>query len=865
MNLCEPRMSSQAKAMLLGIAYVVCCTAVSFGVSHIFPQGDRWLVDWQLSHLPSQSIEPSIVLIRAEGKDSAHCGEGRWNLNVLESTLLALHEAGALVTAPMMEMSVPIPSECGGLSGFVNLAEMTKRIGSVVYPNSVPTALAQAATRSGGLALPSDKDGMVGGFTFDSSSLNASRLPYGIAVALLASRGETTPTTGSFLHVPDMMPSNGQSLFPIYPFTDVWDLVQAGKQEALVHLFQGKIVFLFSGSSSNPALSILRESKVPVAVLHAQLANAYLTNSWTSTPPFVVVFLATVSAGCLLMVCLFREISPKHFGLIGLAIVGSASGILFLAFHWGWIWPLFSMGLATGMAIFGMGARRLLQSRATVQERIVQRERQLTQLGHELTGKQSDVRQLEDQLVNAQRQTNHSVTVIEELQTSRHHALSQLERYQGEIQDTRQKIVRLQKELYELRQHVPAFPVEFPFESLHLDDQALIQECEACQIVTRDPAVLRLFHNLKKAAATQVPILLLGETGTGKEVFAKAAHALSPRRHGPFISVNMAAIRSELFEGELFGHVKGAFTGAVGRTGFLESAHGGTLFLDEVGDLPIDLQAKLLRVLEDGGFHRIGQSCVTHVDVRIVAATNRDLQEEVHAGHYREDLYYRLRSIVLTLPPLRARSEADHVLLAKTFLQQYANLQHRTNLVFTQGALDAIVAHQWPGNIRELRQTVAQAVALANGSVIAEGDLNLQVSKKPAGSEEWGKEDHAHREDAMVLECLRRHQFEMQSTAAALGWDRGTVTQRLKGLGFQALMDYQGDIHAAAQALAGDEKYVRVVEGRLREYTENLVPPSKHYGSVDEAIADCRKRFRNLPERHFPAVQQLLYKRFASS
>jgi len=858
-------MSPQAKSLLLAIAVVVCCTAMSFGFSHIFPQGDRWLAGWQLSHLSSQPIASSIVLIRAEGKDSAHCGEGRWNLNALEATFLALHEAGVSVIAPMIDVSVPIPSECGGLSGFVHLAEMTKRIGSVVYPDFVPTALAQAATRTGTLEFPSDKEGVAGGFTFDSSSLNAPRMPYGVAVASFASRSETTPRRGSFLHVPDMMPRNGESLFPMYPFTDLWDLVQAGKQEALVHLFQGKIVFLFSESSFSPALSTPRETNVPVGILHAQLANAYLTNSWISTPPFVLAFLVTVSVGCLLMVSMFREGSLRRLGFIGLAIVVLAGGILFLGFHWGWIWPLFSMCLATGMAIFGMGVWRFFQSRATVQQRIVRREQQLTQLEHELSGKQYDVRQLKDQLVNAQRQTNQSVTVIEELQVSQHQALSHLERYQGEIQETRQKIDRLQEELHELRQQVPASPVEFPLESLALDDQTLMQECEASQIVTRDQTVLRLFRNLKKAAATQVPILLLGETGTGKEVFAKAAHALSPRRQGPFISVNMAAIRSELFEGELFGHVKGAFTGAVGRTGFLESAHGGTLFLDEVGDLPMDLQAKLLRVLEDGGFHRVGQSCVTHVDVRIIAATNRDLQAEVHAGRYREDLYYRLRSIVLTLPPLRARSKADHVLLAQSFLQQYANIQHRTDLVFTQGALDAIVAHQWPGNIRELRQTVAQAVALVSGSVIAEGDLNLQVSKASVGSEEWGTEDSAHREDAMVLKCLRRHQFEMQSTAAALGWDRGTVTQRLKGLGFQALMDYQGDIHAAAQALAGDEKYVRVVEGRLREYAKNLLPPSKHYGSVEEAIADCRKRFRNLPERHFSAVEQLLHERFASS
>jgi transcriptional regulator with PAS, ATPase and Fis domain len=520
------------------------------------------------------------------------------------------------------------------------------------------------------------------------------------------------------------------------------------------------------------------------------------------------------------------------------------------------------MVLAAGMTIIGLGVWRFLQSRETVQQRIVQGEQQLME--NEFAGKQLHVRQLEKQLYDAQHETNQSVSVIEELQVSQHTALSQLEKYQNEIEETRRKIDAMQEELHDLRQHMPASPAEVSSEPKTIDCQELIQECEAFKIVTRDQAVLRLFQNLKKAAATQVPILILGETGTGKEVFAKAAHALSPRRQGPFISVNMAAIRSELFEGELFGHVKGAFTGAVGRMGFLESAHGGTLFLDEVGDLPLDLQAKLLRFLEDGGLHRVGQSSVTHVDARIIAATNRDLQQEVQSGRYREDLYYRLRGMVLTLPPLRMRSQADHVLLAQSFLQQCAHVQHRTDLAFTQGALDAIVAHQWPGNIRELRQTIAQAVALANGPMITEGDLNLGELTTSVIGENWVKEDLGQREDAMVLDCLRRHKFEMQATAANLGWDRGTVTQRLKGLGFQALMECQGNIHEAAHALAGDERFVRVVEGRLREYANNLVPPSKHYGSVEEAIADCRKRFRNLPERHFPAVERLIHARFAS-
>jgi transcriptional regulator with GAF, ATPase, and Fis domain len=287
--------------------------------------------------------------------------------------------------------------------------------------------------------------------------------------------------------------------------------------------------------------------------------------------------------------------------------------------------------------------------------------------------------------------------------------------------------------------------------------------------------------------------------------------------------------------------------------------------LDEVGELPSDLQAKLLRFLEDGSFHRVGESRLTQVDVRIIAATNRDLQNDVEAGRYREDLYYRLRSIVLTLPPLRQRGQEDRLLLAQSFLEHFSRQQHRMDLGFTQGALDAIEDYPWPGNIRELRQTVAQAVALANGPLITEADLHLnRLVPSLVREEGYGKEDLGRLEDDMVLECLRRNRFDMQATAKVLGWDRSTVTQRLKGLGFQALVEFQGNIEVAAQSLAGDASLTQVVAGRLREYSKNLLPPSKQYSSVEEAVADCRKRFRNLPERHFPAVEQLVHRRYTT-
>ncbi len=844
-------MNPQIKQIYLAMMFVTLCAALSFGFSHLFPQGDKWLRDWQLSQKTTQPVSSSIVMVEVKSQSSAHCGEGQWNLNVLASLILALYQTEAAVMAPMLDVSLPVASQCGGLQGLAQLAEVTKHVGVVVYPDSVPPALTQAAARTGFLGPLSESS--KGGFTISAASLLSPPVPFGIAVASLLKDDLTPQKADSFLHIPHSMVDREEGIYRRYQFDDIWKLVQSGKQEELRRMFRGKAVFLSIDSSMRSQSSLS----------HVALANAYMTNSWVRPAPFIPAFLISLSLGCLGMVLMWCELSLRRMGFVVGAMTLLSLAVFVLGYQLDWIWPLMSMGMSLGLTLSGMGAWKLFQARSTVQQDIANREQVLAELKNDLLLKQQDVRLLETQLSETQLQSSQAGSVIEGLQHAHNTSLAQLETSQSEIQETHRKIEFLQEEIFELRQQLPVTSEECPREDCTNDALELSQECEAFQIVTRDPVVLELFQNLKKAAATQVPILLLGETGTGKEVFAKAAHAMSPRRQGPFLSVNMAAIRAELFEGELFGHVKGAFTGAVGRKGFLESAHGGTIFLDEVGDLPLDLQAKLLRFLEDGGFHRVGQSTVTHVDARIVAATNRDLHDEVREGRYREDLYYRLRSIVLTLPPLRARSQADHVLLAQSFLKQCAQSQHRTDLAFTQGALDSIAAYQWPGNIRELRQTVAQAVALTNGSVITEAELNLEKPNSSVVDGNWANENMGQQEDTMVLKCLRQHKFEMQATAATLGWDRGTVTQRLKGLGFQALVKCQGDIHAAAVALAGDERFVPVLERRLREYSKNLVSPAKNYRSVEEAITDCRKRFRNLPERHFPAVEQLLHQRFA--
>jgi transcriptional regulator with GAF, ATPase, and Fis domain len=257
-------------------------------------------------------------------------------------------------------------------------------------------------------------------------------------------------------------------------------------------------------------------------------------------------------------------------------------------------------------------------------------------------------------------------------------------------------------------------------------------------------------------------------------------------------------------------------------------------------------------VLQDKSFYRVGATRPTTVDVRVMAASNRDLERGSAEGWFREDLYFRLKGLVLRLPALRER-RADVRLLAERFVREAAAEVSRAPLPISEGALAALERNDWPGNARELQNCLRQALALADGAAITVADLRLPA-REPAREDTGG--------DEAVLTTLRQHGFDMQASARALGWDRSTVTQRLKGLGFRALVDSGGDRDKAALELAGEPALARTVELKLREYSEHLTRVAAGFSSPDEAIAACRKRFKNLPERHFRSLELLVRQLF---
>ena len=324
-------------------------------------------------------------------------------------------------------------------------------------------------------------------------------------------------------------------------------------------------------------------------------------------------------------------------------------------------------------------------------------------------------------------------------------------------------------------------------ENRYLKDE-LLQRHRFGRIIGKDEKMMEIYWLIKEVAAVNSSVLIQGESGTGKELIAQAIHHSSPRNDRPFVRVNCAAMPEGLLESELFGHERGAFTGAIARRkGRFELADGGTLFLDEIGDMSPSLQAKLLRVLQEGEFERVGGTQTIKVDVRLISATNKDLEEEVEKGHFREDLFYRINVIPIYVPPLRERKE-DIPLLAVHFLERYRTEMGKDLSYITQGALDLMRAYPWPGNVRELENVIERAVVMSHRDQLNVEDLpeNLRggstgtTSDFMMGEATTFKEAKRRFEKFFLEEMLRRYNGNITRTAEAIQMPRRNLQMKMR-------------------------------------------------------------------------------------
>jgi two-component system NtrC family response regulator len=299
------------------------------------------------------------------------------------------------------------------------------------------------------------------------------------------------------------------------------------------------------------------------------------------------------------------------------------------------------------------------------------------------------------------------------------------------------------------------------------------------------PAMQDVFRSVRRVASSDAQVLISGESGTGKELVARAIHRLSERGAGPFIAINCGAIPENLLESELFGHEKGAFTGAhARRAGRIESAHRGTLFLDEVGELPVGLQVKLLRFLQEHRLERVGGRQEIAVDVRVIAATNADLERAMSEQKFREDLFYRLAVVRLALPPLRERGD-DVTVLAKIFLERFAAENKKNVTGFTGDALESLQSYDWPGNVRELENRVKRAIIMAEGRKLTSADLELGSASVDRYRSVTLKEAREELERDLIRRTLRKHNGNMTRTAAELQVSRPTLYELMEKLGIR--------------------------------------------------------------------------------
>jgi two-component system nitrogen regulation response regulator NtrX len=340
---------------------------------------------------------------------------------------------------------------------------------------------------------------------------------------------------------------------------------------------------------------------------------------------------------------------------------------------------------------------------------------------------------------------------------------------------------------------------------LEAENRALRARVDRTETMVGESYAMRqLREQVAMAAPTNGRVLIYGENGTGKEMVARTIHALSRRRAGSFVEVNCAAIPEELIESELFGHVRGAFTGAVAdRRGKFEVADGGTIFLDEIGDMSLKTQAKVLRVLQEQTMEAVGGTQTIRVDARVLAATNKDLQAEIRAGRFREDLYFRLNVIPIFVPPLRDRQE-DIPLLADHFMAEFAREYGRRAKTFDSGARSTLQRYPWPGNVRELRNVIERLMIMVPGDAISSSDLGFLDPSglaRPAGDDASAERLSLHEardrfERDLILRTLAEQQGNMSRTAEVLGVERSNLYRKMKAFGIAPSRKLEGEEEA---------------------------------------------------------------------
>lgn len=695
-----------------------------------------WTVyDTWLRHRAPVAVSPSLTIITPEAASEERFGSGPWDRAILAQLITAAHESGAAAIGLDYRLDYASSASLGGAAGDALLMEAIHTAAPVVFVHLESTFQSDAAIL-GHVAVLTQPDHLTRQLPL-LSTVDGRTVPAFGSVLYDLYRQQTLPSTQPLVTdhamptLINLLGDGSAAALPAIPLASIWDEIQHHHSEKLDEWFKGKVVVILPGPIGQGPWLLPTGQSITGMVAHLQLLNSLLTDNrlWQVGPLgrfSLTILLASLVAWCLLsfrgsISLLFAGSAIVGYGVLTVAMLVGLHLVLpvalplnaaFLVLVGTTAWT--HLTSAQRMVLLERDMLLVQQDAAAVREALTLRENRAEALEEDLEAAKAAAIQSASQQEGLARTTESLRAQIAEAQTQEHIARRQLDQLERQLRDLK-----------------TAGTESSTADDTELDE--LGQECRRLGIMTQDPTLLRMFRDVKKGARSPLTVLLLGEPGTGKELFARAVHRLSPRAGKTFIAVNMAAISPELFESDLFGHMKGSFTGATAdRRGYFELAHQGTIFLDEIGDLRVDHQSKLLRVLQEKSFYRVGATVPTTVDVRVVAATNRDLQRGVSEGWFREDLYYRLKGLVFRLPPLRERT-SDIPLITEAGLAEIAEQMGRPVPKLSNDAFRLLSDHDWPGNVRELRHALERAVALNDGPVLTKN--SFYVEEIPTGEE----------------------------------------------------------------------------------------------------------------------------------
>ena len=894
------------KSIILGFIGAVITVLLSLGFSDLFQAWELKTLDARFQVRGSIETDPNIIMIDADDTSAQQLGRWPWKRSVHTRMIdfLSNENPGAIVYDILFSQSVDETEDRA-------LAQATKNSGNMIYPFAV--SLAGSGDTAGKVALPeyfSDTQFKETSETKDYLSIESVILP--LPELVLASKGlghiaanrdrdgvirrvplfvrhegSLTPSLAlqavltwldvsqvEFngpaillkqanlygnrvdIHIP--VDSNGQMLIN---YVGKWSetfkhasfaSVLASDEKTTGHMeeVEGKLILVSNTLSGQDIKPTPVEKDYPGSGIHANIINTIVTQKFLRETGrgfnLLLVLLLSITTARLLLLrkyllqAIFIAVLSGGY-LVACSVLFNSGLVLQIVF------PLCSI-IFTGLlvSIYQAGSEKELSD--SLQQEKSRVESHLVSISTDLAIKEGELKKIQDQLKGLQ----------DGMQVDRERGEAQslkIDDLQGKlqllVQDKEELLVQrtqLEDKVLDLRVHISFDPPGG--ETL----EPLKQECREFGINTRSQSVLEVFKNLKQVAPVPSPVLILGDSGTGKELFAKALHLMS-NREGEFVPVNMGAIPEALYESELFGHMKGAFTGAVtDKKGKFAQASEGTIFLDEIGEIRQDLQVKLLRVLQEKEVQPVGGTAFK-VNIRVVAATNKNLQNEIEKGECRQDLFYRLNTVTLKLPRLKDRRE-DIEILVDHLIKKYRAEYGKEIQGISDKAMRVILNHDWPGNIRELENIIQRGITFATGELIQEKDLGMDQGKTTGEVKDLLLKPSREEGDELLLNALRDNNFEINQTAARLKMHRNTVTARFKGICFDMLVRYGMD--SAVKEIAEIPSHHVNVEQMVNEYWKNLINTAEEFETEAEAIKAALKRNKNVPAQHHGAIEELV-------